>query len=299
MPCFLSPRRTAKSRIGDERARPRLSCGYADGHVCRLASTLPSIKRDFRPSFARVGVEDAVRDSPVEKRTEVMMSPPSSSTVRLSVVVSWTGSRSPRSPPVFPANGSHRISRIRFFTREFRNSSVPVDTISRRRRGRHWQGDKLTWRSKRREARHLRPERNSVMGAPGGHDRQLDRLRRQTSSAAGPRPAKNHPRRRGPPPHWRGGGKFDPPSPGLAVSQLRHGALPWRNGARTRRHTIGLIPVSQNLTWRIASASATRFSVGTRGFGRRFMLPDYCLSASPSPDTPEILMLSRLGKRGG
>ncbi len=64
------------------------------------------------------------------------------------------------------------------------------------------------------------------------------------------------------------------------------------DGARTRRHTIGLIPVSQNLTWRIASASAARFSVGTRGFGRRFMPPDYCLSASPPPDTPEILMLS-------
>jgi hypothetical protein len=54
-----------------------------------------------------VGAEDAIRDSPVEKRTEVMMSPPSSSPVRLSVVVSWTGSRSPRSPPVFPGNGSH------------------------------------------------------------------------------------------------------------------------------------------------------------------------------------------------
>src|SRR5208283_4576384 len=68
------------------------------------------------------------------------------------------------------------------------------------------------------------------------------------------------------------------------------------DGARTRRHTIGLIPVSQNLTWRIASASAARFSVGTRGFGRRFMPPDYCLSTSPSPDTPEILMLSANGK---
>ena len=63
-----------------------------------------------RKSFARVGVEDAVRDSPVEKRTEVMMSPPSSSPVRLSVVVSWTGSRSPRSPPVFPGNGSHPVA---------------------------------------------------------------------------------------------------------------------------------------------------------------------------------------------
>ncbi len=49
------------------------------------------------------------RDSPVEKRTEVMMSPPSSSPVRLSVVVSWTGSRSPRSPPVFPGNGQQRL----------------------------------------------------------------------------------------------------------------------------------------------------------------------------------------------
>ena len=63
-----------------------------------------------RKSFARVGVEDAVRDLPVEKRTEVMMSPPSSSPVRLSVVVSWTGSRSPRSPPVFPGNGSHPVA---------------------------------------------------------------------------------------------------------------------------------------------------------------------------------------------
>src|SRR5208283_1980948 len=63
-----------------------------------------------RESFARVGVEDAIRDSPVEKRTEVMMSPPSSSPVRLSVVVSWTGSRSPKSPPVFLGNGSHPVA---------------------------------------------------------------------------------------------------------------------------------------------------------------------------------------------
>ena len=67
-----------------------------------------------RKSFARVGVEDAVRDLPVEKRTEVMMSPPSSSPVRLSVVVSWTGSRSPRSPPVFPGNGSHPVPLLSF-----------------------------------------------------------------------------------------------------------------------------------------------------------------------------------------
>ena len=66
-------------------------------------------------------------------------------------------------------------------------------------------------------------------------------------------------------------------------------------GTRTRRHTMGLIPVSQNLTCRIASASAARFSVGTRGFGRRFIPPDYCLSSLPSPDTPEILMLSYKG----
>ena len=39
-----------------------------------------------------------------------MLSPPSSSPVRLSVVVSWTGSRSPRSPPVFPDNGSHPVA---------------------------------------------------------------------------------------------------------------------------------------------------------------------------------------------
>ncbi len=38
------------------------------------------------------------------------MSPPSSSPVRLSVVVSWTGSRSPRSPPVFPGNGSRPVA---------------------------------------------------------------------------------------------------------------------------------------------------------------------------------------------
>ena len=64
--------------------------------------------------------------------------------------------------------------------------------------------------------------------------------------------------------------------------------------AKAREEAQGrpfLIPISQNLTWRIASASAARF--GTRGFVRRFMPPGYCLSASPSPDTPEILMLSK------
>ena len=66
-------------------------------------------------------------------------------------------------------------------------------------------------------------------------------------------------------------------------------------GTRTRRHTIGLIPTSQTLTCRIASASAASsegFASGTRGFGRRFIRPDYRLSARPSPDTPGILMLS-------
>src|SRR5208282_3871680 len=55
---------------------------------------------------------------------------------------------------------------------------------------------------------------------------------------------------------------------------------------------MGLIPISQNLTCRIASAPAAGFSSGTEGFGRRFIRPDYRISAHPSPDTPEILMLS-------
>ena len=73
--------------------------------TCRIPASGSS-----RESFARGGVEDASRDSPVEKGTEVMVSPPSSSPVRLSVVVSWTGSRSPRSPPVFPGNGSRPVA---------------------------------------------------------------------------------------------------------------------------------------------------------------------------------------------
>ena len=70
----------------------------SQSRTCRFPASGSS-----RESFARGGVEDAIRDSPVENRTEVMMSPPASSPVRLSVVVSWTGSRSPRSPPCFPA----------------------------------------------------------------------------------------------------------------------------------------------------------------------------------------------------
>ena len=81
------------------------SLRWTHTRTCRFPASGSS-----RKSFARVGVEDAVRDLPVEKRTEVMMSPPSSSPVRLSVVVSWTGSRSPRSPPVFPGNGSHPVA---------------------------------------------------------------------------------------------------------------------------------------------------------------------------------------------
>ena len=84
-----------------------------------------------RESLARVGVEDAIHDSPVEKRTEVMMSPPSSSPVRLSVVVSWTGSRSPRSPPVFPGSGSHPAAPPSL-------ARVPVSPVPRGQR--HYEG---------------------------------------------------------------------------------------------------------------------------------------------------------------
>src|SRR5271156_5762941 len=66
-------------------------------------------------------------------------------------------------------------------------------------------------------------------------------------------------------------------------------------GTRTRRHTMGLTPTSQTLTCRIALASAAGSEGVTsraEGFGRRFIRPDYRLSPCPSPDTPEILMLS-------
>jgi hypothetical protein len=46
---------------------------------------------------------------------------------------------------------------------------------------------------------------------------------------------------------------------------------------RTRRHTIGLMPVSQTLTCRIAVASAAGakgFSSGIADFGCRFIRPD-------------------------
>ena len=66
--------------------------------------------RFFTGEFRSRWRMDAVRDSPGEKRTEAMMAPPSYSPVRLSVVVSWTGSRSPKSPPVFPGNGSHPVA---------------------------------------------------------------------------------------------------------------------------------------------------------------------------------------------
>ena len=97
----LAPLRRSKCRVGGDVAIPTPHRpGRAD---------FPHPVLHGRVSLA-VGVKDAIRDSPVEKRTEVMMSPPSSSPVRLSVVVSWTGSRSPRSPPVFPGNGSQPVA---------------------------------------------------------------------------------------------------------------------------------------------------------------------------------------------
>jgi hypothetical protein len=39
-------------------------------------------------------------------------------------------------------------------------------------------------------------------------------------------------------------------------------------------------------------ASSEGVTSGTEGFGSRFIPPDYRLSARPSPNTPEILMLS-------
>jgi putative two-component system hydrogenase maturation factor HypX/HoxX len=89
---------------------------------CRVGGdvAIPTPRRPGRAGFPHpvlhgrvslaVGVEDAIRHSPVEKRTGVMMSPPSFSPVRLSVVVSWRGSRSPKSPPVFPGNGSPPVA---------------------------------------------------------------------------------------------------------------------------------------------------------------------------------------------
>jgi hypothetical protein len=54
-----------------------------------------------------------------------------------------------------------------------------------------------------------------------------------------------------------------------------------------RRHTIGLIPVSQTLICRIDAASATRFSSGMGGFGRRFIPPS--LSVAGHPRDPDAL----------
>ena len=66
-------------------------------------------------------------------------------------------------------------------------------------------------------------------------------------------------------------------------------------GTRTCRHTMGLIPVSQNLTCRFASVSAAGFSSGT-GLRPSLFRPDYRL-ACPSWDTPEIPMLSCIPRR--
>ena len=66
-------------------------------------------------------------------------------------------------------------------------------------------------------------------------------------------------------------------------------------GTRTRRHTIGLIPTSQILTCRTASAFTTPSEEGATaagGFSRRFIPPGYRLPGYPSPGTPKILMLS-------
>ena len=97
----LVPVRAAKCRVGEDVAIPTPHRSGRAG--------FPHPVLHGRVSLA-VGVEDAIRHSPVEKRTGVMMSPPSSSPVRLSVVVSWTGSRSPESPPVFPGNGSPPVA---------------------------------------------------------------------------------------------------------------------------------------------------------------------------------------------
>jgi len=43
-----------------------------------------------------------------------------------------------------------------------------------------------------------------------------------------------------------------------------------------------------------SAAGSDGVTSGTGGFGRRFIRPDYRLSARPSPDTPEILMLSMI-----
>ena len=53
----------------------------------------------------------------------------------------------------------------------------------------------------------------------------------------------------------------------------------------TRRHTIGLIPISHTLTRSIPSASDADSAVSSPGkgrFGRRFIQADYRLSLHPS-----------------
>ena len=66
-------------------------------------------------------------------------------------------------------------------------------------------------------------------------------------------------------------------------------------GTWPRRQTIGLMPTSQTLTCRTAlafAAGSEKGTTATEGFSRRFIRPDYRLSAHPSPDTPGILMFS-------
>jgi hypothetical protein len=63
-------------------------------------------------------------------------------------------------------------------------------------------------------------------------------------------------------------------------------------GIRTCRHTMGLIPVSQNLTCRSASVSAAGFSSGT-GPRPSFFRPDYRLAQFIRRRTPQRSRCSR------
>ena len=63
-------------------------------------------------------------------------------------------------------------------------------------------------------------------------------------------------------------------------------------GTRTCRHTMGLIPVSQNLTCRFARVSAAGFSSGNGASAVVFPARLLPRSVHPSSDTPEIPMLS-------
>ena len=84
----------------------------------------------------------------------------------------------------------------------------------------------------------------------------------------------------------------------LNESADRHGRLQGASRAK-RRVPMRSRSTSQTLTCRIASAPASGSegaTSGTEGFGRRFIRPDYRLSARPSPDTPGILMPSILAR---